>query len=173
MAVTLTHIFSPVIGLLLNAVIQVLGCRYINAIGLLPSVFIGFFCGILCVLTIEAALFGAANLSMADACGQLLVNTITYAALGYCYFHFINLGETARRIRIIRELKGAETGLTINALLERYNVSEIIDKRLERLINNRQIVFRGGRYYIGNPSMLRISKIIGMFKRVLLNNRTF
>ena len=38
--------------------------------------------------------------------------------LGYCYFHFVNLGETARRVRIVRELWQSEdnrVGLTVKS----------------------------------------------------------
>jgi hypothetical protein len=103
--------------------------------------------------------------------GQIAVSTMTYIALGYCYFHFINLGETARRIRIVRELWESEDGLSMDELLKRYNASEIINVRLQRMMSKKQIVFRDGRYYIGKPIMLYISKAIVMMKLILLGRR--
>ena len=80
---------------------------------------IGFICGILSVFAVEIAFARTASRNGLDALGQILLNAVIYAALGYCYFHFINLGETARRIRIIRELYDAKTGLSPEEILNR------------------------------------------------------
>ena len=45
---------------------------------------------------------------------------MTYGVLSFGYFHFINLGETARRIRIIREIDAAGRPLTREVILDRY-----------------------------------------------------
>ena len=99
-------------------------------------------------------------------------NFIIYASLGYCYFHFINLGETARRIRILREIYDSKDGLTMEEILQKYNSKEIVDKRIGRLINNGQVLYKNGRYYIGNPTMLIITKIIVAMKLLLLGRRS-
>jgi hypothetical protein len=99
-------------------------------------------------------------------------NAFTYSALGYCYFHFINLGETARRIRILRELYDSKNGLSKDEILSKYNAHQIISKRIERLVNNGQIIFKDGRYYIGHPMMLLIAKIIVMMKCMVLGKKS-
>ena len=104
--------------------------------------------------------------------GQLSMVMVTYFALGYCYFHFINLGETARRIRILRELQESKNGLTLEGILKRYNALAIINVRLQRMISNKQIVLQAGRYYIGSPLMLYMAKTLIFFKWVLLRRRS-
>ena len=160
------HVLSPLCGLLTNIITQLSGCRYARKWGLLQSVFSGFFCGFVIVLIIEAVYYLATKPSSVELTGQTAVSIMTYIALGYCYFHFINLGETARRIRIVRELRESDNGLSMDELLERYNASEIINVRLERMMRNKQIVLRDGRYYIGRPIMLYIAKVIVMMKLV-------
>ena len=172
MSVGLVHIFSPIFGLFLSAVIQILGCRYLKTLGVLKSVFLGFVCGILCLFVIEAAFLWSANRNRMDVLGEVLVNTITYGALGYCYFHFINLGETARRIRIIRELYDSKTALSMDEILNRYSSKTVIEKRINRLLHNGQIVYRHSRYFIGNLTMIRISKIILFMKYGLLGKKS-
>jgi hypothetical protein len=162
--------FIPIIGLSLNVIVQVLTCRYIPAtiFGLLKSVFLGFLFGFICVVLLE---FKFVKFS---ACGNIflplfITGLLTYSSLGYCYFHFINLGETARRIRILRELYDSPGGLTMEELLKRYNAGDIFAVRIERLIANHQLIYKGGRYYIGSRVMLLISKIVVAFKQLLLS----
>lgn len=171
MLISYIHIFSPLFGLLTNVITQLSGCRYARKWGLLQSVFTGFFWGFVIVLTIEGVYYLAIKPTSVEFVGQIAVSTMTYIALGYCYFHFINLGETARRIRIVRELWESEDGLSMDELLKRYNASEIINARLQRMMSKKQIVLRDGRYYIGKPIMLYISKAIVMMKLILLGRR--
>ena len=54
MAVNYFEVLSPVIGLVINILFQVLGFRYIANIGLLKSIFLGFAVGLFSVITLEA-----------------------------------------------------------------------------------------------------------------------
>jgi len=165
------HVFSPLVGLLANVITQMSGCRYGKRSGLLRWVFIGFLGGFVTVLAIEAGYTFTTESTLVESIGRLMLSTITYMTLGYCYFHFINLGETARRIRILRELLESEHGLSRNEILDRYNASDILNIRLQRMINNKQIVLRNERYFIGKPVMLYMAKAIVMMKIVLLCKR--
>ena len=73
--------------------------------------------------------------------------------------------QTARRIRILTELKDVPGGFSLRQILERYNSREVIERRLNRLIDHGQITDKNGRYYIGNPSILIIAKILVVAKR--------
>jgi hypothetical protein len=163
------HLTAPVVGLLINVIGQLCGCRYL---GLLRSVYVGFLIGVMGMMAIEIPFVFTTRPELKTLVGQIALNTITYGALGYCYFHFINLGETARRIRIIREIWESENGLSMGELRERYNASDIIRVRLQRMIRNRQIILRGDRYYIGKPILLYVAKIIGFMKLILLKRET-
>ncbi|MDR4503625.1 MAG: hypothetical protein MRK01_02390 [Candidatus Scalindua sp.] len=172
MVIFLLHIISPLLGLLLNSISQLFVCRYIAKCGLFKSVIVGFLCGLSGLFLIEVAYFTSRSVSTLEMVCQIVVNLIAYVGLAYCYFNFINLGETARRIRIVRELFESQNGLSIEDLLERYNASNIIDLRLQRMISKGQIVYRNDRYYIGKPLMLLIAKTIIMLKLLLLGKRT-
>jgi hypothetical protein len=136
------------------------------------SVFLGFFAGFVSVFIIESYILFARNISFIDFFMFLIVNSIIYASLGYCYFHFINLGETARRIRILREIYDSKDGLSMEETLQRYNAKEIVEKRISRLVNNGQILYKNGRYHIGSPLMLLITRIIVAMKLLLLGRRS-
>ncbi len=163
----------PIIGLIANVFVQVFSFRLIPRIGMLKSIISGFTAGFLIVVFCEfyANLHGTARL--VDYTAILLVNVIAYSALGYCYFHFINLGETARRIRILREIyDSGEAGLTMHEILQKYNVKEILEKRAGRLQNNKQIILKEGKYFINSPIMFLIAKAIIMQKLVLLGKKS-
>ncbi len=148
------HILAPFTALAANAFIQVAVFRFFPKTGLLRSLFLGFICGFLALFLIEPG-------------AVLPVDPVIYILLGYCYFHFVNMGETARRIRILLELKGSRTGLSLEEILERYNSRDIIECRLARLVNNGQVICKNGRYYIGNPAMLTIARFLAVAKHAV------
>lgn len=148
------NIFAPFFGLIINASFQILSYKYIVRYKLLKSVYFGFLVGI-------AATFIAGR-------GALAVNLIMYLFLSYIYFHFINLGETGRRIRLLRELYDSREGLSLDETLARYNGQEILEKRLQRLVGNGQVILRVDRYYIGKPCMLLMARALSLLRSVLL-----
>ncbi len=147
-------IFAPFFGLIINAFIQILSYKYIVRYKLLESVYFGFFAGM-------AATFISGRYALA-------VNLVMYLVLSYLYFHFINLGETGRRIRLLRELYDSREGLSLDELLARYNGKEVLENRIQRLINNGQVILRANRYYIGRPHMLLISRALSVLRLMLL-----
>jgi hypothetical protein len=167
-----TYIFLPVLGLAINVIIQLLTCRYLVKFGVLKSVFTGFFSGIAIVITFDIIYFFLEKTASIEFLSQLTLSTITYAMLGYCYFHFVNLGETARRVRIARELWDSKTGLSMDELIKCYSTSNIINYRLQRLINNKQIVDRNGSYHIAKPTILWMAKLLVIMKLILLKKKS-
>jgi len=152
---TILQALAPVAGLGVNCAAQVLYCRRSGR--LLKSVYRGFAAG------------AAACALVCGLNAELLPALVTYGALGYCYFHFLNLGETARRIRIVRELAEAgPAGLSKGELLARYNAKTMVEARFARLLNNAQVTERDGRYYVGRPAVLHMARVLVFMKRLLL-----
>ena len=159
---------APVLGLAANAAVQVGCCRALPAWGRLRSVYAGFGAGLAAAMALSSFELRVASCEPARSFFDLLANLVAYGALGYGYFHFVNLGETARRIRILRELAESEGGLTLGELLARYNAREIVQRRLKRLLDTRQVVLRDGRYRIGRTAVLRMAEAMALMKRLLL-----
>lgn len=153
----MVEVLLPIICLLINALVQILSFRMAVKKGLLNSIFFGFFAGFLSLLAIEFQYGFASGIT----------NMVTYALLGYCYFHFVGLSQTARRIRMLIELYQSGDGLSLDEILSRYNAEEIVEKRLNRLISNGQLISRDGRYFIGKPVVLFIAGAATLLKRLL------
>jgi hypothetical protein len=114
---------------------------------------------------------GTAGLvSRADRLGLALAWSLAYLALAYWYiFGFYNLGESARRIRLLIELEAAGSrGLSRTELLAAYNARMIVQTRLGRMLTSGQIVERDGRYVIGRPLMLYGAKALVLLKLAFL-----
>lgn len=162
-------VFIPLIALGINIAVQVCGVRYIKALGVLKSVILGFAAGFAALICLEFVLSnGLGWVLVVDAA----TDAVTYGALGYCYFHFINMGETARRIRILRELYEAGGVLTLEEIMKRYNASEMVHHRLNRLLANGQIKYENGRYFIADQTVLNIAKVMGIMKHMMLGRRS-
>ncbi len=152
-------IFIAAICFICNIFIQITAYRCFPKQGLLKSVFLGFASGALILVFVK------------EPIAVKGVDLITYFSLGYCYFHFINLGETARRIRILRELKDSGAGLTLNEVLARYNAQEIFENRISRLLKNGQIILVNGKYCIGKPFLLYMARLLVFLKFILMRKK--
>jgi hypothetical protein len=160
-------VFNSVIALFINVITQILCLRYaVN--GLLKSIFLGFTFGLLGLLTVQLYI---ASQDIEFLPG-IMVNIVIYSLFGYCYFHFINLGETARRVRLLRELHESNGGLTLEEILKRYNAEAMVELRLQRLISSGQIILKDGRLHVGKPVLSFISKIIILMKLILLGRKS-
>ncbi len=116
------------------------------------------------------ASFATQATSVMDLVGHAVLWALTYLSLVYCYvFGFYNVGESARRVRLLIELLAAgDRGLTLPEILERYNSKMIVDARLVRLQAGRQIAERDGRFFTEWPVMLWMARVMVFLKKVLL-----
>ena len=166
-------VFNPLFGLALNVILQILSYRVVSHLTLLRSVFLGFGVGFGLVVAWEISRHSQGYYDrMGDFWAILAVNGITYAGLGYCYFSVIGLGETARRIRLLKDLHATPEGLSQGAILAQYSAKDIVDMRLDRLVHNGQVRVIDGRYFIGKPLMLFLTKFSIFMKLLILGKRS-
>ncbi len=86
---------------------------------------------------------------------EVAYTLIVYACIAYSYFHLFNLSETARRIRILRELHAAGS-LTAAEISRLYSPTLVLEVRLDRLVAAGQLKLRGGRY-VNAGRLLRVA----------------
>jgi len=147
----------PLLGLAVDALAVVLLAR--RGCSLLKSVYGGFLLGALFVC--------GADLQAGASFALFAADGLCFCALGYGFFHFVNMGETARRIRLLLELR--ENGPLPEAeLLRRYPASEILDARLGRLLRNGQVRLSEGRYAVGAPAVLFMERALTGMKKIFL-----
>jgi len=91
---------------------------------------------------------------------------IVYSAFGYSYFHFFNMSETARRIRIMHEINHASI-LTEEEIINKYQISNIVNNRFQRLIELKQIRLLDGSYSINKKYLYYAAIILNYWRRLL------
>jgi len=91
---------------------------------------------------------------------------IVYNLLGYSYFHVFNISETARRIKILTEIK--KNGALSQEELTKYYESDFMVKiRLQRLTELNQIKKIGEKYFIKGRILLFGAIMVNFLKKVL------
>jgi len=163
------NILIPVMGICANISAQIFSYKYILIKKLLKSEYFGFMGGLIVLIILQIFAYQP---SFIERSALACVNLVIYLCFSYTYFTFINMGETARRIRLLRELYDSDLGLNREEILSRYNAEVVIDLRMGRLVNNHQIILRAGRYYVASPVMLLISRAIVLMKLVVLGKKS-
>ena len=122
------------------------------------------------IFTLAASVLGMADgeRTTADAWALIGFNLLTYGALGYGYFQFVNTNITSLRIRILKELLLSPNGLAAREVSGLYGAGEVVGRRIERLTAGGQLVEKGGRFYLGNRSLLVVARIIDALRYLVL-----
>src|SRR6185436_7042271 len=113
-------------------------------------------------------LFIALYLALAPLGGIFLVPGLAMILCNaYVMFHFDNMGETARRIRILRELCRAPGGLSRQAILAAYPPREVFERRIGRFLAAGQCRQLDGRLAAAGESYSLMEKVVTLFARVV------
>jgi len=88
---------------------------------------------------------------------------IVYNGISYAYFHFFNMTETARRLRMLVSLKN---GMSLESLESAYSATQQIQNRLTRLIDANQITFTE-RYRVKRKFLAGIAKLLNGWRSLL------
>lgn len=98
---------------------------------------------------------------------SLLYSFIVLNSLSYSYFHFFNMSETARRIRLLTELKQRKS-ISSESIFDGYKGDAMISKRLDRLVSLGQIRLDNGKYHLSGRT-LWVGAVLVRIWRFLLN----
>jgi putative flippase GtrA len=160
-------VFSPLAGLAVNVMSHILLSRLRKGVGQMLCLIVGIFVGFAFTITVSIALLPVGEL-MRDVAGYLFLNAVSYLALAWCYFHFVNLILASLRIRLLNEMANADGGLSEEDILMRYDAGKIIENRLERLVAGGHLVVRDGHYLLGNPAFVVIFDAFEVLKLAVL-----
>lgn len=167
---------------LLIAAIQMVMVRVVRLLGLgLSNQLVVILCAAAGAVPMGAALWGAyiggPGLAFSEAAVASLYSLVVYALLAYTYFHLFNMSETARRIRILREIHAAGS-LSAEEIAGRYSAEAIFANRIERLLAAGQIREVGGgrgeggghddrRYVLSGRLLYTAALVLAFWGRVL------
>lgn len=96
-----------------------------------------------------------------------LYSMLVYLSFSYFYFHFFNMSETARRIRLLVGISKGELKI-VDDIKEFYNCNDSLANRLDRLIKLSQLKeSRKGEYEIAGRTLLFAATVIYAGRKIL------
>lgn len=159
---------APIIGLAVVVVTQIVCAHASRRVGV--SIVTGAASGLVgtvIVLAINSSGAGtpAARLSM------WAVAVVTFLALAFGYWAFVNLNVTSLRIRMLREMLHSRDGISQTDLMAQYSSEEFLRRRLERLKNSGQLSVGDGCWRLQSRTYLILARILAAFRAVLVPAR--
>lgn len=133
-----------------------------------PALLKAFAVGFVVALAVAVGALHTAGTPNADALALATLAVLTYIALGWCYFHFVNLGIASLRIRVLEEIAEAGGTLPAAALRDRYDDRRLVETRLHRLVSGGHVVVRDGSYHRGSGWFLLVAKVFAALRRLII-----
>lgn len=136
----------------------------------LLALIVAFAVGLAALTGLAVPLGQASPLPGLETASCLALAALSYGALGYGYFTMVNLTATSLRIRALRHILNAPgQSVTPESLRATYGAEDLLDVRLERLVQWGQITRREGRVFVtGQPGFLLLARAVGFLRRYLL-----
>jgi hypothetical protein len=150
---------APVLGLGAYCIAQIVVARMSPGCSPYHSLKLGFLAGLLMAMVVSGWGVASTALSLQDRIGYVLLNLLTYLALAFGYFNFVNLTVASLRIRLLEEIRESGGALPADALKAAYNSREVVAIRLQRLIQGGHLVEKDGRLYINRLPFLIVARI--------------
>lgn len=161
-------LLTPIAALAVNVLAQIALVRLARGAHFLRSAAGGFGIGLLALAAIEAWLITRVP-GAGETWGKaLLVSVPTYIGLSYCFFNFINLGQSSIRIRLYSEIASTPDGVSVEQMTREYNEDALMHARLHRLTESGDIIEREGRYFVGRRRLVPVAAIIFGLKAFIL-----
>ena len=165
-------ILVPVVALAVNVAAQILFFRATRGTHFMRSIIGGCLAGLGALAVLSVVKVSVVGLSFSELANGLLVDAPVYFALSYCYYNFVQLGQTSVRIRLYTEIAARPAGMASGDIARLYNEEALMQLRVERLVESGDIVQRGGRYFVGRRRLVWVARIIFAGKRLLLGRES-
>ncbi len=146
---------SPLIGLLINILVNFSVLRLSKGTGVVSSLGYSTAAGLLVVLAMPI---------YTQEFEHLPPNSVIYLALSYCFFHFVHIPVASVRIRVLLEL-AKRTKVSEAELLRTYGASHILEFRLKRLTDTGQIAETSGAFTTKVKRIYYVAAVLATLKR--------
>lgn len=150
---------APIIGLAVYCIAQIAVARMATGGSPYHSLAVGFLVGLLSVVVVAAWTVSLMAVSVQDRVGYVVLDLLTYLALAFGYFNFVNLTVASLRIRLLEELAQCGGIMQREQLIERHSSENVVAIRLGRLIRGGHLIERNGRLFSGRMAFLFIARI--------------
>lgn len=157
----------PILAVMVNLIVQVISFRHWRGANYFLTIILGFGGGLAAFVIMEI-LFLQLAFSKDHLLTALLVNTPIYICLAYCYYSFVQLGQTSIRIRLYAEIASKSDGLSAEDVATEYSDDSLVAVRIQRLVESGDLIKRNGAFFVGRKRLPLIGNILFFAKRFLL-----
>jgi hypothetical protein len=166
-------VLSPLIATAINVMAHVAINHLRRGRNPMMNLLIAFMVGGIALVVISLVILMENPEGRIDVLFLVGMNSGTYAAVGFCYFAFINLNLASLRVRLLREIKSSpKGGMTLEEILGRYDARAVVDARLDRLVDGGQFKRKGEGFVSGPNSIFRrLARLMDLLKRVILGRK--
>ena len=163
------NFYMPVVALAVNILFQLI-LLHLNIVkSLLKSVVLSFAFGMVFLLSAQVIFFWEVD----NFLSILLMSFFSYGFLGYCYFGFLGLIESARRTTILRAIDSTVAkSMTEDEIFKKRSAKSMLDLRISRLLVKKQLIKNRERLFIGRPIVLYMSNLVILMKRIMLGKES-
>jgi hypothetical protein len=164
-------VLAPVLGLAVYCAAQILSARSGAWEGPYASLTLGFFLGFAAAMGVTGIAVHEMGPRLADAVGLVATNIVTYLALAFGYFNFVNLTVASLRIRLLEEIQDAGGSVSEDRLLGLYDSSSVASIRLARLVRGGHLVERDARLFRGKSRFLAVARIFDALRWFIIGRQ--
>ena len=131
------------------------------------SILIGFLIGLLLLIYFEINFIFINEYSLFYSFNNLII----YLLLSFFYFAVLSTSKTSIRLRILHEINQNNGLLEKSDLIKKYNTKEIINIRLKRMLQNKQILIKNNRLFSKFSITLFIGIMLDIVKLILFGSK--
>jgi hypothetical protein len=168
----MSNFISPIIAMVANVLAQIILFRLRHGTQYFRSIIQAFLLGAVTLLAGEAFFVSTSESVSERLFLALAVNLPIYLGLSYCYYNFVQLGQTSIRLRMYTEIMAHAAGVMISEIERENDEKGFTEVRLQRLLESRDIIARDGNYFIGRTRLLYIANVIFAAKHFLLGKKS-
>jgi hypothetical protein len=168
----MSSLISPIVATVINVLTQITLFRLSRGTQYFRSIIQAFLLGAITLVIGEAFLVATSESVFDRLFLALAVNLPIYLGLSYCYYNFVQLGQTSIRLRMYSEIMAHAGGVMISEIEREYDETRLTEVRLQRLLESGDIIERDGNYFLGRIRLLHIANVIFAAKHFLLRKRS-
>lgn len=104
--------------------------------------------------------------SRSELLSAILYSFVLYSSFACMYFQIFIISETARRIRILYEIY-KNGSLSRKDIIDLYEAPSIIDSRLKRLVEIKQLKYEDGYYSLSGTMLYWMAWFVSLWRNIL------
>jgi hypothetical protein len=159
----------PIVSLSVGWPVQIFSYRILKKF--ITSLVIGFVVGLLVMTSLSIWIISKFDLVLYDHISVFAANAIIYIFMQMWPISLFGVVGVALRVRILQFINTSQNA-SYHDLVTAFRPTELVNRRIERLVKTGQIKQIDGKYYLNKRFLLYIALILDAYKLFLLGKKS-